>query len=198
MGLIRFFDLVFSLVGLIILSPFLLIIAVIIRFDGHGRSIYLQQRVGMNGRVFKLIKFRSMKPNSDKELQLTIGNSDNRITPMGRFLRRYKLDELPQLFNVLIGEMSIVGPRPEVKKYVDLYTDYQKQVLRVRPGITDYASIEYIDENDILAISDNPEKDYLEVILPRKLELSLKYAQKPNISSYFTILFKTLHAIFIR
>lgn len=172
------------------------IIILIVWIEGKGGTFFSQIRIGRNGKPFKLLKFRSMKSNSDTDLQLTIGNNDSRITPVGRFLRRFKLDELPQLFNVLRGEMSLVGPRPEVPKYVEMYSRDQLDALRVKPGITDLASIEYIDENTILANSLNPERDYIDIILPRKIELSLKYAQNPTITSYFSILLKTILAIF--
>ncbi|HOP02824.1 MAG TPA: sugar transferase [Tenuifilaceae bacterium] len=194
---IRFFDVLFSFIGLVVLSPFLIVFAIIIRFDGHGRSLYQQERVGQNRKPFKLIKFRSMFPNSDKGLQITVGNADSRITPVGRFMRKYKIDELPQLINVLKGDMSLVGPRPEVKKYVDLYTKKQLEVLSVRPGITDFASIEFVNENEILAFSENPEEEYVNNILPKKIEISLGYASKPSVSAYFRIIFLTIKTIFI-
>ncbi len=196
MALTRFFDILFSFIGLVILSPFLIAIAIIIRFDGHGSAFYLQERVGKCGKLFRVIKFRSMFPNSDKDLQITVGNADSRITPMGRFMRKYKIDELPQLINVLIGHMSLVGPRPEVKKYVDMYTEKQREILKVRPGITDLASIEFVNENEILALSEDPEKDYINNILPKKIDISLRYALKPSITEYFQIIFRTIGTIF--
>jgi lipopolysaccharide/colanic/teichoic acid biosynthesis glycosyltransferase len=137
-----------------------------------------------------------MKSNSDKKGLLTVGSSDSRITNSGRFLRKYKLDELPQLINVLKGEMSIVGPRPEVRKYVDFYSSEQQKVLSVRPGITDYASIEFRNENDILANSENPEQDYINKIMPAKLELNLKYITNHTVSTYLKIILKTVIKIF--
>ena len=153
----RIFDLLFSFLGLVILSPFLLVIAILIVIDSKGDIFYLQQRVGKDNKDFNIFKFRTMRPNSDKQGLLTVGAKDSRITKIGVFLRKYKIDELPQLINVLIGNMSFVGPRPEVRKYVDLYNSEQKKVLTVKPGITDYASIEYSKENELLAKSENPE-----------------------------------------
>lgn len=156
----------------------------------------MQRRVGKNGKQFNLLKYRTMKKNSDKLGLLTVGDRDPRVTTLGRFLRKYKLDEMPQLFNVLKGDMSIVGPRPEVKKYVDLYTEEQRKVLQVRPGITDYASLSYIDENEILAASDNPEKTYIEEIMPAKIELNFKYIENRSLKEYFKLIFLTIGSIF--
>ena len=164
--------------------------------DSRGGIFYRQIRVGKKNRDFYLLKFRSMKSNSDKKGLLTVGSSDSRITNSGRFLRKYKLDELPQLINVLKGEMSIVGPRPEVRKYVDFYSSEQQKVLSVRPGITDYASIEFRNENDILANSENPEQDYINKIMPAKLELNLKYITNHTVSTYLKIILKTVIKIF--
>ncbi len=141
---------------------------------------YLQTRVGLNGKDFKLFKFRTMHKDSDKKGLLTVGGRDPRVTTIGYYLRKYKLDELPQLFNVLFGTMSLVGPRPEVRKYVDLYTKEQQQVLSVKPGITDFASLEYINENDLLAKSSDPEKIYIDEIMPAKLALNSKYIQQQS------------------
>ena len=160
-------------------------------FDSAGPIFYIQKRVGLNGKEFNLFKFRSMRVNADKLGLLTVGGRDSRITNSGYILRKYKLDEFPQLLNVLKGEMSLVGPRPEVRKYVDLYTSDQRQVLQVRPGITDEASIKYKNENDLLALSDNPEKTYIQEIMPAKLELNKKFIQNPNIANYFSIVFRT-------
>lgn len=148
--MIRFFDIIFSIIGLVILSPIFIVLYLLIRIESKGGGFYSQERIGKNGKPFKLYKFRSMRIGSDKKGLITIGEKDNRITKTGFILRKYKLDELPQLWNVFIGDMSLVGPRPEVKKYTDLYTEEQKQVLQVRPGITDWASIKYVDENKIL------------------------------------------------
>ena len=146
--MIRLCDIVFSAIGLLLLSPLFLIVYILIRCESKGGGFYCQQRVGKDGRMFGLYKFRSMRTGSDQKGLITVGGHDSRITRMGYFIRKYKIDELPQLWNVLKGDMSLVGPRPEVKKYVDLYTAEQRRVLSVRPGITDYASIEYVDENE--------------------------------------------------
>ena len=161
-------------------------------FDSAGPIFYIQKRVGLNGKEFNLFKFRSMRVNADKLGLLTVGGRDSRITNSGYILRKYKLDELPQLLNVLKGEMSLVGPRPEVRKYVDLYTSDQRQVLQVRPGITDEASIKYKNENNLLAISENPERTYIEEIMPAKLELNKKFIQNPSLVNYFSIILRTI------
>jgi hypothetical protein len=168
----------------------------VILLDSRGGIFYRQIRVGKNNHDFYLLKFRSMKSNSDKKGLLTVGSNDSRITNSGKFLRKYKVDELPQLINVLKGEMSIVGPRPEVRKYVDLYTSQQKNVLSVRPGITDYASIEFRNENDILANSKNPEEVYINEIMPAKLDLNLKYIGNRTVSTYLKIIIKTVIKVF--
>ncbi len=194
--MIRFFDLLFSFLGLIILFPFFLIISLAIVIDSRGGIFYMQYRVGRNNRNFRLVKFRTMHSGANKHGGLTIGIRDSRITNTGFFLRKYKLDELPQLINVLKGEMSLVGPRPELRKYVDLYTEDQKKVLTVRPGITDIASLEYIDENETLGTSTDPERTYIEQILPAKLELNRKFLDDPNPGNYFRIIWLTLKKIF--
>ena len=191
----RIFDLLFSFLGLVILSPFLLVIAILIVIDSKGDIFYLQQRVGKDNKDFNIFKFRTMRPNSDKQGLLTVGAKDSRITKIGVFLRKYKIDELPQLINVLIGNMSFVGPRPEVRKYVDLYNSEQKKVLTVKPGITDYASIKYSNENELLAKSENPEKTYIEEIMPAKLELNLKYIKEASLLTDIKIIFKTFAKI---
>jgi lipopolysaccharide/colanic/teichoic acid biosynthesis glycosyltransferase len=190
--MLRFLDALFSFVGLIILSPILLILCFWVKVDSAGPIFYIQKRVGLNGKDFNLFKFRSMRVNADKLGLLTVGGRDPRITSSGYIIRKYKLDELPQLFNVLRGEMSLVGPRPEVRKFVDLYTSDQRQVLQVRPGITDEASIKYKNENDLLAISENPEKTYIEEIMPAKLELNKKFIQNPSLVNYFSIISRTI------
>ena len=162
----RVFEILFSFFGLLILSPFFVIIWLIIVLTSKGGGFYTQNRVGINGRDFSLYKFRSMRKDADKGSLITVGGRDPRITKIGYFIRKFKIDELPQLFNVLKGDMSLVGPRPEVRKYVDLYTEEQKKVLSVRPGITDYASIEYVDENEILGKADNPDEVYVSQIMP--------------------------------
>lgn len=191
----RIFDLFFSLLGIIILSPIYCIIAVLIKLDSKGDILYKQERIGKDEVPFYVLKFRTMVPNAFNKGALTVGSRDPRVTKVGFYLRKYKLDELPQLFNVLFGEMSFVGPRPEVKKYTDLYDQNQKMVLSVKPGITDYASIEYRNENDLLAHSDNPEKLYIEEIMPHKLELNLKYIKNRNIFKDVEIIFLTFYSI---
>ena len=193
--MIRFFDIIFSLLGLIILMPLYLLIILLIRIDSGGGAFFMQLRVGKNNRDFKLIKFRTMSKGAEKKGKLTIGARDARITKPGYFLRKYKLDELPQLINVLKGDMSMVGPRPEVRKYVDCYSAGQKVVLTVKPGITDYASIQYIDENEILGKAADPEMIYINVVMPAKIELNKKFIENRGLKEYFTILFKTISKI---
>jgi len=193
--MIRLFDIFFSTVGLIILSPLFLILAIWIRFDSSGPVFYIQIRVGKDDKDFKLFKFRSMVTNADKKGLITVGGRDPRVTRSGYFIRKYKLDELPQLINVFKGDMSLVGPRPEVRRYVDMYDEEQKKVLTVKPGITDYASIEYIDENEILGKADNPERVYIEKIMPEKIGYNMKYIQNRSVKEYFKIIFLTLGKI---
>lgn len=190
--MIRFFDFILSLVGLVVLAPIFIVLAIWIKIDSKGPVFYKQVRVGQNGIDFGLFKFRSMVVDADKKGLITVGGRDPRITRSGYFIRKYKLDELPQLINVLVGDMSLVGPRPEVRKYVDLYTVEQQKVLSVKPGITDYASIEYMDENEILGKSSDPEKTYIEEIMPEKIKYNMKYIQNKNVSEYFKIIFLTL------
>lgn len=171
----RFFDLVASGLGLLILSPLFLVLAVWIKCDSSGPVFYRQVRVGRNNRDFRLYKFRSMRVGSDKKGLITIGGHDPRVTRSGYYIRRYKLDELPQLINVFVGDMSLVGPRPEVRKYVDLYTPEQMHVLDVRPGITDLASIRYRNENELLEQVDDPDRYYVDVIMQDKLRINLEY-----------------------
>ena len=194
--MIRFFDIIFSAVGLLLLSPIFLIIYILIRCESKGGGFYCQQRVGKDGRMFGLYKFRSMRTGSDKKGLITVGGHDSRITRMGYFIRKYKIDELPQLWNVLKGDMSLVGPRPEVKKYVDLYTEEQRRVLSVRPGITDYASIEYVDENEILGKADDPDRVYVEEIMPAKIKLNMRYIENRSLKEYFKIIGLTFINIF--
>ena len=193
--MIRLCDIVFSLFGLLALSPVFLIVAVWIVFDNPGPVFYHQQRVGRNGKDFGLLKFRSMRTGADKMSLITIGDHDPRVTRAGYYIRKYKLDELPQLWNVIAGDMSLVGPRPEVRRYVDLYTEEQKRVLSVRPGITDYASIEYIDENTLLAKADDPDKTYIEQIIPAKIALNMRYINHQTFGEYMRIIFLTFARI---
>ena len=190
--MIRFFDFILSLVGLVILAPLFIVLSVWIKIDSIGPVFYKQIRVGQNGKDFGLFKFRSMVVDADKKGLITVGGRDPRITRSGYFIRKYKLDELPQLINVLVGDMSLVGPRPEVRKYVDLYTYEQQKVLSVKPGITDYASIEYMDENEILGKSTDPEKTYIEEIMPEKIKYNMKYIKNRSLIEYFKIIFLTV------
>lgn len=194
--MIRFFDFLFSFLGIIILFPFLFLIGLIIKLTSRGPVFYKQQRVGLNGVDFYVFKLRTMNINSDKLGLITVGGHDPRITSVGFFLRKYKLDELPQLLNVIIGDMSLVGPRPEVRKYVEKYTTEQKKVLSIRPGITDWASIYYKDENVILGESSDPEKDYIFKIMPDKLNYNFIYINNYSSLEYFKIIFTTIWRIF--
>ena len=193
--MIRFFDIIFSIIGLVILSPIFTVLYLLIRIESQGGGFYSQERIGKNGKPFKLYKFRSMRIGSDKKGLITIGEKDNRITKTGFILRKYKLDELPQLWNVFIGDMSLVGPRPEVKKYTDLYTDEQRQVLKVRPGITDWASIKYVDENKILGEAKDPDEAYVTLIMPNKIKLNMVYINHQTLGEYFKIIFTTFKEI---
>lgn len=193
--MIRIFDVILSFIGLIILSPLLLFVYLLIRFESKGGGFYAQERIGKGNKPFKLYKFRSMRIGSDKKGLITVGEKDSRITKMGYFVRRYKIDELPQLWNVLKGDMSLVGPRPEVKKYTDLYDEEQKKVLSVKPGITDWASIKYVDENRILGEAENPDETYVHVIMPNKIALNMIYINNHNLKEYFKIIFATLSNI---
>jgi lipopolysaccharide/colanic/teichoic acid biosynthesis glycosyltransferase len=195
LDLTRVFDICFSFLGLILLVPLFLLIALLIKISSKGPVIFSQQRVGKNNFEFTLYKFRTMQIDSLEKNSLTIGD-DKRITPMGKFLRQLKLDELPQLYNVLIGDMSIVGPRPELRKFVNFYNDSQLEVLSVRPGITDYASIFFRNENKILESRNNPEKYYIERIIPIKIHLNKKYQNDKSLKNYFIVIFKTIAAIF--
>ena len=172
----------------------MIIIAILIKLDSKGPIFFKQVRVTKNGREFKILKYRTMRVGSDKYSQITVGK-DSRITKVGNFLRKYKLDEIPQLINVLIGDMSLVGPRPEVPKYVALYTEEQREILKVRAGITDYASIEFSNENDILANETDPEKAYIEKIMPRKIELNKKYLSEISVMTDIKIILLTIKKI---
>ncbi|WP_291650772.1 sugar transferase [Clostridium sp.] len=188
----RLFDIVASFMGIIIISPVLLIIAIFIKLGSNGPIFFKQERVGLKGKHFFILKFRTMIINAEKYgKQITVGK-DNRITSVGKFLRKYKLDELPQLINVLKGDMSLVGPRPEVPRYVKLYSNEQRKVLEVRPGITDLASLRYSDENDLLGTVENPEEYYINVIMKDKLNLNLEYIDKSNVFYDIVIILKTI------
>ena len=192
----RAFDIVLSAMGLLVLSvPGLFIAARIVWEDGLP-VFFTQERVGKDGKRFKLFKFRTMYRNAERQGQITVGSHDPRITPSGFWLRKYKLDEFPQLLNVLKGEMSLVGPRPEVPRYVQLYSDEQRRVLTIKPGITDWASIAFRDENTLLASAEDPEAFYANTILPQKITLNLVYIQNQSIRHYFKILLATAFQIF--
>jgi len=188
----RVLDILFSLFGLILLLPVFLVIAIIIVIDSRGGVFFRQQRVGRYGKDFGLFKFRTMRTGAEKQGDLTVGARDSRITKAGYFLRKYKLDELPQLINVLLGQMSLVGPRPEIRKYVDLYTDDQRKVLSVRPGVTDYASIEYSNENEILGRAADPEQAYIREVMPAKILLNMRYIDAPTVGSYLKVIGMTV------
>lgn len=191
----RTFDIIASGCGLIILSPLLLIIAIWIKCDSPGPIFYRQVRVGKNNKDFRIYKFRSMKNGADKAGLITVGGRDSRVTRSGYYIRKYKLDELAQLINVFIGDMSLVGPRPEVRKYVDMYTPEQMHVLDVRPGVTDLASIRYRNENELLEKADNPDKYYTEVIMQDKLRINLEYVQNHTFLYDIKLIFVTFIVI---
>ena len=191
----RLMDIVISGGALLVIWPVLLVVALAIKIDDPGPVFYRQVRVGRGGKTFRIFKFRTMVVDADKKgLAITVGR-DNRITRVGALLRRTKLDELAQLINVFTGDMSFVGPRPEVQKYVDLYTPYQRQVLLVRPGITDYASIAYRNENDMLAGAEDPERMYIDVIMPDKIELNMKYLREISPAADIRLIFGTILAV---
>ena len=194
----RIFDILLSGIGILLLLPLFLVVIVWIKADSKGSAFYRQLRVGQFGKDFSLFKFRSMRIGSDKAGLLTIGGRDPRVTRSGVFIRKYKIDELPQLINVFIGHMSLVGPRPEVRKYVDLYNETQRRVLLVKPGITDLASLEYFDENDLLAKSEHPEKTYVEVVMPHKLELNLQYIDQSGLLADVRIILRTIKRVVFR
>ena len=191
----RIFDILASGCGLLILSPLFLVLAIWIKLDSKGPVFYRQVRVGKDSKDFRIYKFRSMRTDADKNSLITIGGRDPRVTYSGYYIRKYKLDELAQLINVFIGDMSLVGPRPEVRRYVDMYTPEQMKVLEVKPGITDYASIEYIDENMLLEKSSDPHKTYIEEVMPAKLALNMKYIKNPTLFEYFKLIFMTVFKI---
>ena len=192
----RLFDIISSGIGLLCLAPFFVVMAIWIKLDSRGPVFYRQTRVGRYGRDFRIFKFRSMRVGSDKGRQITVGERDPRITRSGYFIRRYKIDELPQLINVFLGDMSVVGPRPEVRKYVDLYSEEQRKVFQVRPGITDLASIKYRNENELLSQVDDPDTYYIDVIMPDKLAINLEYIRHQSFMGDIKIIFNTLFKIF--
>lgn len=194
----RLFDIVASSIGLIALSPLFLVLALWIKADSKGPVFYRQTRVGKDNRDFRLYKFRSMRPDSDRLGLITVGGRDPRVTRSGYYIRKYKLDEFPQLINVLKGDMSLVGPRPEVRKYVDMYTPQQMRVLSVRPGITSLASIRYRNENEILAAADDPDRCYIEKVMPDKLRIDLEYVDKASLANDIRLIFSTFKEIIAR
>ena len=190
------FDLFFSLIGIIITIPILILVSIMVKLTSKGPIIFKQERVGKNKKIFYIYKFRTMTDCDDKanDRQVTVIN-DQRITRIGRILRKYKIDELPQLYNVLKGDMSFVGPRPEVKKYVKFYEEEYDEILKVKPGITDLASIEYIDENTIISKYSDPEKIYIEEVLPKKLMLNKRYIEEMSIKNDILLILKTIKRI---
>lgn len=193
----RLFDITASGLGLLVLSPLFLILAVWIKLDSPGPVFYRQVRVGCGNKDFRLFKFRSMRVGSDRKGLITVGGHDPRVTRSGYYIRKYKLDELPQLINVFIGDMSLVGPRPEVRKYVDLYTPEQLHVLDVRPGITDMASIRYRNENELLEQAADPEQYYRDVVMQDKLRINLEYIAGHSFIKDLKIIFMTFKAVVI-
>lgn len=191
----RIFDIIASGLGLILLSPLFLILAIWIKCDSKGPVFYRQVRVGKDNKDFRIFKFRSMRVGSDKGSLVTIGGRDPRVTRSGYFIRKFKLDEFPQLINVFVGDMSLVGPRPEVRHYVDYWTPEQMRVLDVRPGITDPASIKFRNENELLEQAEDPEKYYIEVIMQEKLKLYLEYVQNHSFWSDIKLIFQTFKVI---
>jgi len=191
----RILDIVFSFIILLFFLPLGIIISIFILFESKGGVFYLQHRVGRYGKEFRIYKFRTMRKNADSAGKLTVGMRDPRITTIGYFLRKFKLDEFPQFLNVLKGEMSIVGPRPEVKEYVDLYSESQREILNVRPGITDLASLEYFEENELLGRSSDPQKTYIEEIMPAKILLNKKYSENPSLMHDVKIIWATFKRI---
>ncbi len=192
----RMFDLFFSLIGIIITIPILILVSIMVKLTSKGSIIFKQERVGKNKKIFYIYKFRTMTDYDVKasDRQVTVIN-DQRITRIGRILRKYKIDELPQLYNVLKGDMSFVGPRPEVKKYVKFYEEEYDEILKIKPGITDLASIEYIDENTIISKYSDPEKIYIEEVLPKKLMLNKRYIEEMSIKNDILLILKTIKRI---
>lgn len=188
----RLFDILASSTALILLLPILIVLALAVALGSPGGAFFQQVRVGRGGREFKLLKFRSMRPGSEAGGQITVGDRDPRITGVGHFMRRSKLDELPQLINILKGDMSVVGPRPEVPKYVAFYTAEQRKVLNVRPGLSSLASIAYINENEVLGRSNDPERTYVEEVMPAKLELDLRYVREQSLALDLSVITGTI------
>ncbi|MBR2128090.1 MAG: sugar transferase [Bacteroidales bacterium] len=191
----RLFDIFASGLGLLFLSPLFLVLAIWIKFDSPGPVFYRQVRVGRENKDFRIYKFRSMRVGADKQGLITVGGHDPRITRSGYFIRKYKLDEFPQLINVFIGDMSLVGPRPEVRKYVDMYTPEQMHVLDVRPGVTSLASIRYRNENELLDKAEDPDQYYIDVIMQDKLAIDLEYVQNASFWYDIKLIFRTFWEI---
>lgn len=192
----RLFDILFSLMVIVLSAPFILLVAVLIKLYDRGPVFYMAPRVGLNGKMFRMYKFRSMVVNADKLGPSSTANDDKRLTGVGRFLRKYKLDEMPQMFNVLLGDMSIVGPRPQIKWAVDQYNEEEKKILSIKPGITDYASIRFHNEGEILAGAEDPDKAYMELIHPEKMRLSLLYLQQRSLATDMKIIWQTFLKLF--
>ncbi|MDU8886151.1 sugar transferase [Yeosuana sp. MJ-SS3] len=192
----RVFDILFSFIGLILLFPFFIIISIIIMVESKGPVFFLQERVGINNKDFKIFKFRTMYVGSDKKGLLTVGDRDPRVTKVGYFLRKYKFDEIPQLINVFIGNMSFVGPRPEVRKYVNHYSENDLKILAIKPGITDYASIHFRNEAELLKSVKDPDLLYVKEILPEKIRLNKLYLNNPTIYQDFKIILNTIRVVF--
>lgn len=190
------FDRIFGVIGFVLLSPFLAVIALLVRLTSPGPVLFLQERVGKNGKPFRIMKFRTMVEGAEEMgLKITVGN-DARVTRVGETLRKFKLDELPQILNIVKGEMSFVGPRPEVPKYVAHYTQEQKKVLSIKPGVTDLASIKYRKESELLGQSMDPEKTYLEEIMPEKLRINLDYVERASLAYDLRLLWMTVREVF--
>ncbi|MBP6313100.1 MAG: sugar transferase [Flavobacteriales bacterium] len=188
----RGFDMIASACALLLLAPVLFVCGLLVALSSSGGAFFRQTRVGRDGKEFGLLKFRTMRVGSEAQGQITIGGRDPRITRIGYFLRKTKLDELPQLINIIKGDMSVVGPRPEVPKYVALYAPEQRKVLTVRPGLSSLASIEYINENEILGQSSDPERTYIEEVMPAKLKLDLQYVREQSLGLDLRIIAGTL------
>ena len=194
----RFLDVIFAMIGLLLLAPLMMVLAILIKLDSAGPVFYRGVRAGKGGNPFKMLKFRTMVINADKIGGPSTSDDDPRVTRVGQFLRKYKLDELPQLISVLKGDMSLVGPRPEVQYYVDMFTEKEKAILRVRPGITDWASLWNSDEGAILAGTEDPEQAYMELIRPTKLKLQLKYVKEQSFRVDMQIILETLKTVILR
>ena len=196
--MIRYFDIIFSICGLLLLFPLLIVVYLVIKFESSGPSIFRQARVGKDGKIFSICKFRSMRESNNTNKKLVTVAGDPRITRSGHFIRKTKIDELPQLWNVLCGEMSLVGPRPEVAKYVALYSENQREILSIPPGITDLASLVFVDEERVLAEKEDSETFYRETVLPEKIRLNLFYVKNRSLKNYFLTLWWTMKKIVYR